>query len=253
MYVRARSRIRTFLSPFVVALAFLVSFTATAHAATVITPPDGTLWDLLQPVLDAFQHGSYVYAGSLALVVAVAIIRRYAAPKQPWFSTDAGAGLLTLLASFGATLAATLPGGIAFEWVMAWHALEIAFGAAGGYTLVKHLIISPYIRHLSAKGPDWLHVPMSWILWIFQEDGKPKTPSQLAEAAVAAVNAPQNDVTVSVITPQGSAVASSPAVPPPAPISVEVSIVPSYLPPLPRTPSADNITFPRTTTPIKPE
>lgn len=216
----ALSKLKGLLTPFVMAFAFLLAFTATAHAAAAVEPSGGSLLDLLQPVLDAFQHGSYLYAGSLALVVAVALTRRYIEPKYVWLSSDAGAGVLTLLGAFGASMVATFAGGVVFEWSLVWHSLEIAFGAAGGYTVVKHVIIAPYVKHLAESGPSWLHSPMKLILWIFQEDGTAPTPSELAEAAVAVANAPQNDVVVSVTTPAGTAVASSPAVAPPAPISV---------------------------------
>jgi len=88
---------------------------------------------------------------------------------------------------------------------------------------VKSLIVGPYLKHLAVVGPKWLHYPASLILWLFQEDGSQPTPTELVQKAMGEINAPERDVIVSVITPAGSAVASSPAVAPPAPVSIAVS------------------------------
>ena len=214
---------REALAPLVVIAAFVLTFSATAHAAAAVTPADGSLWDLLTPVLEAFRSGHYLYAGSVALVAAVALVRRYLEPRYAWLGTDAGAAGLVLAGSFGATLAATLSDGQEATWGMAGRALAIAFGAAGGYSAFKALIVGPYLKHLDDVGPKWLHYPMSLVLWIFQEDGHPPTPTELVQKAMGEINAPQRDVIVSVITPEGSAIASSPAVAPPAPVSIAVS------------------------------
>ena len=214
---------RRALAPLVVLAAFVLTFSATAHAAAAVTPADGSLWDLLTPVLDAFRSGHYLYAGSVALVLGVALTRRYLEPKYAWLGTDAGAAGLVLAGSFGATLAATLSDGQSGSWTLVGRALGIAFGAAGGYAVLKATVIGPYLKHLSQVGPKWMHYPASLVLWIFSEDGKQPTPAELVQKAMGDINAPDRDVIVSVVTPAGSAVASSPAVPPPAPVSIAVS------------------------------
>lgn len=196
---------------FALAFIFLGLFTATAHAANNVAGSDGSLIDLLQPVLAAFESGSYLYAGSLALVLAVALARRYGEPQYPWLGTKAGSAILTLVGSFGASMSAALMGDGSFSWLMVWHSLEIAFGAAGGYALVKALVVEPYLVRLADKGPAWLHSPMHLILWIFQETGKAPTATQQATKAIEAINRPDIDVTVAVTTAEGTAVATSPA------------------------------------------
>lgn len=158
---------RILLAPIVAFTSGLLAFTGVAHAATAVEPTNGTLLDLLKPVLAAFGHGQKLYAGCLALVLLVAVVRRQF-DKDAWVHTDLGAAALTLAGSFGATLAVSLAGGAGVTWTMVWHAISIAFGAAGGYTMVKHLLVTPYLAHLADKGPAWLHAPAKLVLWIFQ-------------------------------------------------------------------------------------
>ena len=211
----------------------LISFSATAHAAAAVTPTDGTLLDTLQPVLEAFQHGHYLYAGSMALVLAVAIVRRYAPRYAPsladWFASDLGSAALALLGAFGASMVAR---GADVTWGMVWDSLCIAFGAAGGYATIKALVIAPYLTKLAGKGPAWMHEPMQLILWIFQETGSPPTPAEQAVHALKEIDRPDIDVTVAVTTTEGTAIASSPAVAPAAPVTVVTSDVA-----IPRTPT----------------
>lgn len=232
--MKIRSSVLAFLGLIAVCL---ISFSATAHAAGAVTPADGSLLDYLTPVLAAFRDGSYLYAGSIALVVAVAIFRRYTPSYWPsasdWGATDAGGAVLTIIGAFGGSMVAALATDHdAFTWPLAWHSLEIAFGAAGGYTVLKHVLIEPYLVKFAGKGPAWLHYPMQAVLWIFQETGKLPTPSEQAVAAVHAIDRPNIDVTVAVTTPDGSAIANSPATPAAQPITVISSDVA-----IPRTPT----------------
>ena len=97
------------------ALVFLVTFGATAHAASALEPSDGSLLDLLKPVLEAFKSGHYLFAGATCLVLVVALARRYSPRYLPkfgaWLQTDAGSALAALLMSFGASLSMTLADG----------------------------------------------------------------------------------------------------------------------------------------------
>lgn len=204
--------------------AFLATFASTAWAADTVAPDDGSIIDLLKPVLDAFQHGSYIYAGALALIVMVAITRRYAEPRYPWLGSDAGGAVLALVGSFGASLAATLGGQLDCTWEMVWHSLEIACAASGIYTVVKSTIIRPYLVHLIDKGPAWLHIPMTLLLPLFQKSSTPPTPAQEAVAAVQSINRPDLGVVVQVTSATGTATASSPAVPAAQPIYVSSSL-----------------------------
>ena len=161
-------------------LAFLGVFTATAFASSAVVevPPDGSWLDLARPVYEAFVHGQKLYAGMLALVLAVALFKRYA-PDKWGAHTDIGGALTTLIGSFAGAMATTLASGNAVSWVMVKTATMIAVGAAGGYSLIKKLVIEPFLRPYAAKAPAWLKPILSMILWIFDRP----SPVAVAEAA----------------------------------------------------------------------
>lgn len=152
----------------------LLTFTTVAHAAGAVEPAHGSL---LTPVFDAFAHGNYLYAASLMLVALVALARRWGVTKWAWLATDAGGAAMVLVGSFGATMATHFAdGNTPFTFASVWIAIRIAVGAAGGYTMIKHLFIAPYLQKLATKGPRWIHAPATLILWVFQEQ-MPEVPT----------------------------------------------------------------------------
>ena len=153
----------------------LAGFTVTARAADAVDPQDGSL-DLAKTVYDAFAGGHRAYAAAVALVLAVALIRKYAGARWKALHTDAGSALLVLAGSFGATLAATLAGGGPATAQAAWMALCTAFAAAGGYAALKQLVIMP----LAAKLPPWAAKVLTW-LFVHASD-----PSNVAPATTPA-------------------------------------------------------------------
>lgn len=164
-------------------LAFLFCFTATAFAAQIAAPTeDSTIQEMLKAILDAFQHGHKLYAGAIALMVAVAAVRKLA-PKWKALDekvhTDLGGALMTFFGAFGASVTAKLADGSAPTWDTAKAAVMIAVGAAGGYTLIKKLIVEPILRPLSKKAPAWAQPIFAMIFYVFS---KP-TPVEEAEAA----------------------------------------------------------------------
>lgn len=181
------------LALFVGSLAFAAAATAstlagapavTMPAASGASSPDtlSVILDMVRPIYDAFAHGSYVYAGALALVLAVALTKRYLGDRVPWLHTDAGGATMTLAGAFGAALAAALTGGIGVSTAILWHALVVAVGAAGGYSLVRHLLIPP-LRKLAAKCPAWSQPAFALVFWIFDH------PDEVAAKATAAGDA----------------------------------------------------------------
>lgn len=166
------------------------TMTATAIAANAADMPDASgIVDMLKPIYEAFVHGQKLYAGMLALVLAVALMRRYAPDwkgVRAFIHGDTGGALTTLLMSFGTSMAASLAGGAGASWLMVKSASMIAFGAAGGYTLVKRIIVDPILRPLAAKAPAWAQPIFALVFWIFDKD----TPVAAAQAAgQAAVDA----------------------------------------------------------------
>lgn len=91
-------------------------------------------------VLGAATAGKWAQLAALALVAAVWALRKFIAPKAPFFATGEGGAVLTVLSGFVGALATTLLAGGAFSWALVWSSLQVSFLAAGGWSLAKHLL-----------------------------------------------------------------------------------------------------------------
>lgn len=161
-------------------LALLGVFTATAFAAAAAAPESESLLEMLRPVWEAFSQGKQLHAGMLALVVVIAAMKRYAPGKLGvWLATDIGGALTTLGMAFGASMAAATVDGAGLSAAMVKSALGIAVGAAGGYSLVKKLVIEPFLKPWSKKLPAWTAPIFAVVFWFFDK----KSPVETAEAA----------------------------------------------------------------------
>lgn len=149
-------------------LFMLLSFFATSVAMA----QSESLSELAGPVLSAVTDGNYAYAAALALVLLVALVRRFGGAKYPFLASKKFAPVLVLVGSFGAAMAVTLGAGQALSLGMAWVAVKVAIGAAGGYSLAK-----PLLDFVQSKLPSW-----AWPLFsVFDAVFKSKTKA--AEAA----------------------------------------------------------------------
>lgn len=146
-----------------------VSFTTTAFAATGLEPENGSLIDLAKPVLDAIMGGQYVLAAALALILFVAVARKFGTKYFPFLESELGVALLLLVSSFGTALATALVAGSGFSAGLLWMALQVAIAAAGSWKLVK--IFLEYVRPWVEKGPAWLRYIFDMVVWIFEKPG----------------------------------------------------------------------------------
>lgn len=163
----------------------LLTFTATAWAAGTATG-DESLLELVRPVIDAFRGGHYVAGGALALVFAIALVRRYAPGKVGKFvHSDAGGVLTALTLSFASTIAAYTSAGQSWKWSMLGTAGGIAFAAAGGYAMIKKLIVEPLLASswYQNKAPAWMKASLRVVLWIFDKPAAAAETIKEAEAA----------------------------------------------------------------------
>lgn len=94
----------------------------------------------LKLVLAAVATGKWASVAALALVAAVWGLRKFVAPKVPFFATGEGAAVLTISASFVGALATALLAGSALSVPLVWSSLQVAVMAAGGWSLAKHLL-----------------------------------------------------------------------------------------------------------------
>jgi hypothetical protein len=150
----------------------VLCFTATAFAAGAASPPDGNLLDSLKEIWLAATGHHWWLAASAALVAGVAAFKKYAPGKaRDWSHTDMGATLLLLLGSFGGALftglAATGTDAISADLV--WAALKVAVGAAGGYAMIKNLLVDPLLKSkwYQEHAPAWLRAILDIGTWAF--------------------------------------------------------------------------------------
>lgn len=174
-------------APLTIALGFmgvlLAGLLTSANAAQGFAPEDGNLFDLARPIFDQVMAGHYIAAAALALVLAVALVKRYAPGKYGEFvHSDMGGSLTTLLMSMGGALATATMGGAPWTWGMLWTALIVGVTAMGGYTAIKRLFIEPVLRPLAAKAPAWAQPLFSLVFWVFDKKFQ-ADPVKEAEAA----------------------------------------------------------------------
>lgn len=170
-------------------LLFLVAFAGTALAAdAVATQTDASWLDMLRPVYDAFRGGHYVASGALAVVLLVALLKRYGGSGKfgSFVSGKIGSTLTVLVASFAGSIAAATASN-AWQWSMLETAGTVAAAAAGGYTILKDLIVDPLIASnwYTNKAPAWLKAGMGLVLWIFDKPAATAATIATAEKAGA--------------------------------------------------------------------
>lgn len=171
-------------------LATLFGFGITAHAASVLDPQDGSL-DVARTIYQALTGHRYAYAGALALIAGIALVRKWGGPRWPWVHTDAGGACLALGGAFGASLAASLAGGGALNWQMIAAAGGVAFTALGGYAAAKKIFVTPFLvpwaSSLATKPwwLRWLRLPLSLVIFWFQHASDPAAQPASAQALPA--------------------------------------------------------------------
>jgi len=135
---------------------------------------DGTVLTLLRPVIDAFVAGRYVLMIALTVVMLTGLFRKFGSPTS-WVHTTPGGTLLALLTSSATAVAVTLavPDAVV-TWNLLWTALMVGVTSAGGYVVIKNLLIDPVLRPLSLRAPIWSLPLFKAVFWIFDKpDGVP--------------------------------------------------------------------------------
>ncbi len=170
----------------------MMAFTATAFASTVVVPPDQSLLDMAKPVYEQVMAGHYIPAAALALILLVALLKRYAPGKAGAFMhSDVGGVLTTFATSLGGAVALATVGGAAWHWSMLWVSAGVAVAAAGGYTMIKKLVVEPLMRSTwyQTKAPSWLKAVMGLALWMFDKPDSVAVAVKAGDAAVVAAPA----------------------------------------------------------------
>lgn len=169
----------------------LAGFMVSAQAAQSMSPDDGSILDLAKPVFDELMKGHFVASAALALILCVALVKRYAPGKVGDFvHSDAGGSLTSLLMAFGGALATATIGGAPWTWAMLWTAATVAVTASGGYVLLKKLVVEPILKPLSTKTPAWMAPAWGLIFWIFDKRIAAAEAAQKAGDAAVVANPP---------------------------------------------------------------
>lgn len=181
----------------------LTGFIVSAHAASAVAPDDGNLLDLARPIFDQIMAGHYIAAAAAALILSVALLKRYAPGKIGEFvHSDAGGSLTTLLMAMGGSLLTATMGGAPWQWGMLWASLMVGLTAMGGYTAIKRLIVMPLLVPLQKRLPAWAQPVLGMVLWMFDKKFQ-ADPVKEAEAAgdAAVANHPSTGADSVVGTP----------------------------------------------------
>lgn len=163
-----RRALRYLPSVFVAVAMTLAYFTATAFAANAATGEDASVYEIAKAVYEAFSNHQYALFGALIVVLTVAIAKRYLGDKIAWLHTDAGGSTLVLVGTSATAAAAALatPGAhLTFDLFKS--ALMVGVVAAGGFSMIKNLIVEPFIKPLAARAPAWTQPIFTLIFFIF--------------------------------------------------------------------------------------
>lgn len=165
------------------------SFIGVALASDAVVPTDGSLIDLAKPVYEAVMGGQWWLAAMLGLILATTAAKKYAPGKLgTMINSTYGQEATVLLLAFGGAAATALlaagPGAV-LTGALAWAALKIAVGAAGGYALLKSLL-APVIEKIKGKAPAWMAPAFDLLLWAFSKPTAIETAEKAGDDAVKA-------------------------------------------------------------------
>lgn len=181
---------RKITTVFVFAAIMFFSFAGVAMAAGAVVPEDGSLLDLARPIYDAIVGGQWWLGAMFGLIFLTTAVKRYLPVKfgGNFVNGEYGQPLTVLILAFAGAASTALmaigPGAV-LSLSLAWAALKVAVGAAGGYTLLKQLL-APLLTKLSLKAPAWAQPIFGVLLWVFSKPSPIAVAETAGEAAVAA-------------------------------------------------------------------
>lgn len=178
------------------------SLLSSAIAGDAVAAPDGPgLVDLLTPVYQAFAGHHPALGLMLLIVVAVAALKHYLGDQVPFLHSDAGGSLLALVtaSASAAAVALAVPGAVVSLDLLE-SALLVGVSAAGGYAMIKNILIDPLLPKL----PLWAQTLLAPVLWIFTKSAA-GSAATLANATTAGNTAVESKPAVGATGIVGSA------------------------------------------------
>lgn len=158
----------------------LLGFTVTAHAAGAVLGDDTPMIDLVKAVLQAFTQHEWSLSAPLVVILLVAVAKRYFGDKVKFLHTDLGGSLTALLMATASTLVAALgTSGTSITAVLLWHALRTGITAAGGYAVLKNVLVDPILKPIADRAPAWLRPILGVLLFAFDHGADAIPPAIL--------------------------------------------------------------------------
>lgn len=105
---------------------------------TVASPEN--LAEFVKLVTAAAAARNWAMVAAFALVAAVWALRKFGAPKAPFFATPEGGAVLNLATSFSGAFLTALVAGTPFSWGLLLSAFQVSLLAAGGWGLASSLL-----------------------------------------------------------------------------------------------------------------
>lgn len=158
-----------------------------AHAATqfvaVAAASEDPLFELTRLLWAAISDGDGVSIVVAVLVMLSALLARFGVRLTYWFGTSAGRALITLFVTFSSGLSSALAAGTEITWDVIRSVSIFAATTAGGYSLIKALIVEPLTPWMRDSAPEWLRVGWRGLTWVYDRL-VPPAPSMLPLAKV---------------------------------------------------------------------
>lgn len=166
-------------------------------AAFAQLTPDSTTDALLAGILQAIKEGNVGFAVVIALMLAVALVRKTIAPKVAFFATDTGGTLLNFVTVALVMVAGPVSAGAALTFGVIKTAVLTAFATSGGWTMLKRIVFNPLLPKITPFIDEKVgQVPVLGLLLkpivrfvlgkYLTTPAKPEPLASVASAAVAA-------------------------------------------------------------------
>jgi hypothetical protein len=114
----------------VLILSFALTSTAFAAAGE---------FELARPILDAVMSGDYIWAATAAIVLGVALMRKFGAKAWPPLGSGKAAAIMVVVGSFAGAVLNALTAGEGLSWEVLLTALKVAIFSGGAVALAKEL------------------------------------------------------------------------------------------------------------------
>lgn len=148
--------------------------------------PDPVFVAPVRAIYEAFASGQYALMGALLVILLVAFTKKWFGDRIVWLHTDAGGSAMALIGATATAIATglALPGTV-LTLSLLRTSLLVGVTAAGGYTILKNLLVNPILRPLAARAPAWAQPIFQAVLWIFVKPITVVPTVQLPTAIVA--------------------------------------------------------------------